>query len=204
MSSEITGLAVGILALVLSIADAVSTGRLIDRIESAKPAAAPSEPAGGAVTEDPEIQALRSLLASLANELRGLQGGPITSEEQLVKVVDDHLAYRRRHEAVRLFATRKKEIRLLAKDWASVQVKAFKLGEADAARVADIMKKLTEDWLVLSSTTGGEPGLEGKIEALIDGADREILALLPEAERKRYRRIPRGWSSGLVGDPAPK
>lgn len=204
MNTDIAGLAVGVLALALSIADAVSTGRLMDRVKDAKPAATSPESEGGAAAEDPEIQALRSNLASLANELRGLQGGPITSEEQLVKVVDEHLAYRRRREAVHLFATRKKEIRLLSKDWASVQVRAFKLGEADAARVADIMKKLTEDWLALSATTGGEPGLEDKIEALIDGADRDILAVLPEAERKRYRRIPRGWSSGLVGDPSPK
>ncbi|MCC6739627.1 MAG: hypothetical protein IT452_11335 [Planctomycetia bacterium] len=202
MNTGFAGLAVGVVAMVLSIADSFMTGRLVEKAAAPKPAPAPA--AAGEAEQDPELQALRMRLRELATELLGLNSGPITSVEQLRKVVDSHLAYRRRRDAVHQFTTRRREVRSLAKDWVRINATAFRLSEEDQKRVSDIMNRFIEDWMALASATSGEPELEDKIEALIAAADRDILAILPEAERKRYRPIPRGWSSGMVGDAAPR
>lgn len=202
MNAGFAGLAIGVLAMVLSIVDSVMTGRLVEKAAAPKVVAPPAADREGA--PDPELQALRMRVRELSTELLGLNAGPVTSLEQLGQVVDAHLAFRRRREAVHQFSTRRKEVRLLAKDWVKVNATAFKLSEDDTKRVADIMNRFIEDWMALASATSGEPELEGRIEALIAAADRDILAIIPEAERKRYRPIPRGWSSGLVGDAMPR
>lgn len=202
MNPGFASLGVGLVALVASFADMVMTGRLVEKSSAAKPADAPVT--GREAAEDPEIQALRMRLRELSTELLGLNSGPITSQEQLVQAVDAHLAFRRRREAVHQFTTRRKDVRVLAKDWVKINATAFRLSEEDTKRVADIMNRFIEDWMVLASTTSGEPELEGRVEALIAAADRDILAIIPEGERKRYRPIPRGWSSGLVGDATPR
>jgi hypothetical protein len=203
MNPNILGIALGSLAMVLSIADAVMTGRFLDRLATAQGAevAHPAHQVSAAQPDDSDLQALRGQLQKLHNELLGLQVGPVTSMEQLTKVVDNHLAYRRRSESVHKFVTRRNDIRALSRDWGQVVCQAFKFEGADRTRVTDIFKKLEDDWKKLASTTGGEPGLEESIETLLKNADNEILSIIPESERKRYRPIPRGWSSGLVGDP---
>ncbi len=205
MNTGIVSLVVGLVAFVLAVADAVMTGRLADRIDGLKPAElrSPGDSSTGP-QEDPDLQALRLRINQLNTELLSLHAAPIRSMEELEKVVTDHLAVRRRREAVEAFVTRKKEIRLQAKDWGKVVSTAYRLSKEDSARADEVMKQLTDDWLSLAALTGGEPELETQLEALLSRADKELLALIPEAEQKRYRPIPRGWSSGLLGDASEK
>lgn len=205
MNTDLAAFATGVLAFAISIADTVCTGKFVRRAQEAKPGAGETSPQDDAsLTDDSEMQTLRRKILELNNELLGLRSGPVTSMEQLTQVVTDHLEYRRRQEAVHQFVTRKREIGVLAKDWVKIQTLAFKLSKQDSEKVGEIMQRFSDNWLSLSASTGGESELEGQIESLIAEADKEILTILPESERKRYRPIPRGWSSGLVGDPAPK
>lgn len=198
MNADIAGLAVGAVALLMSIVGTVRTGQFLDRLGAQAPPAVVQEDAG---TDQPdELQALRTKLEELHTEAMGLTGTYITGMKQLEVAVKKYRDTKARRERIHRFCTRSREFRLLAKGWATECIAAYRLSGADADKMKDIMSRLADDMERLAKSTGGEAGLEGSVAALFDGADSEIKGLIPQEFAGRFRPIPRAWSSGLVAN----